>query len=132
MRFRMRHSQWAVMALRWRQVAGWSDLPAMLIVCALTTLCYVGIRQSSVNSAIVILKVTILLVVITAGAFYVTAAYWHPFPAAQHRHLGPVRLEWCIARRCRGLLRVHRLRCGLDHLPGSTRSLRATVPHRHF
>jgi basic amino acid/polyamine antiporter, APA family len=59
---------------------GLIDLPAMLIVCALTTLCYIGIRQSaSVNSAIVILKVTILLVVITAGAFYVTAAYWHPF-----------------------------------------------------
>ena len=39
-------------------------------------------RHSSVtwvNSAIVILKLTILLVIITAGAFYVTAAYWHPF-----------------------------------------------------
>src|SRR4030095_3759585 len=36
---------------------GLLDLPAMLIVCAVTTLCYVGIRQSaSVNSAIVLLK----------------------------------------------------------------------------
>ncbi|HEY0180440.1 MAG TPA: amino acid permease [Dokdonella sp.] len=56
------------------------NLPAVAIVLALTWLCYVGIRESSgVNTAMVILKVGLIIVVIAAGWHYVNPDYWHPF-----------------------------------------------------
>ena len=65
------------------------DLPAVLIVCVLTALCYVGIRQSTaVNSVIVALKVLVLMVVICAGALYVSTANWHPFIPPNAGHFG--------------------------------------------
>ena len=40
----------------------------------------IGIRESAgVNTAIVVLKVAIVLFVIVVGAFYVDPANWHPF-----------------------------------------------------
>jgi basic amino acid/polyamine antiporter, APA family len=68
------------------------NLPAVAIVLALTWLCYVGIRESSgVNTAMVILKVSLILIVIVVGANYVNPDYWHPFiPANQ----GPEKFGW--------------------------------------
>jgi APA family basic amino acid/polyamine antiporter len=56
------------------------NLPAVLITAIVASICYVGIRQSAwVNSAVVAIKVTVVLLVIGFGAFYVNPAYWHPF-----------------------------------------------------
>jgi len=58
----------------------WLNLPAVIIVLALTWLCYVGIRESAgTNTAMVILKVILILLVIGVGWQYVNPALWHPF-----------------------------------------------------
>jgi len=57
-----------------------ADLPALLIVVAITWICYVGIRESRITSNFfVILKIVLLLVVIAVGAFYVNPENWSPF-----------------------------------------------------
>jgi basic amino acid/polyamine antiporter, APA family len=59
---------------------GLLNLPAILISLLVTYICYVGIRQSAfVNTGVVIVKVSIVLLVIGFGAFYVNPANWHPF-----------------------------------------------------
>jgi APA family basic amino acid/polyamine antiporter len=56
------------------------DLPAMVIVALITILLVKGIKESAtVNSAIVITKVGVVLLVIVVGAFYINPANWHPF-----------------------------------------------------
>jgi basic amino acid/polyamine antiporter, APA family len=56
------------------------NLPAVLVSIAVTALLIAGIRESAaVNSAIVVIKVSVILIVIGAGAFFVNPAYWHPF-----------------------------------------------------
>ena len=56
------------------------DLPALLLVCLVTTVLVVGIRESATfNAAMVILKVAIVIFVIAVGAFYINPANWHPF-----------------------------------------------------
>ncbi|MCL6633073.1 MAG: amino acid permease [Alicyclobacillus herbarius] len=56
------------------------DLPAVLIMLAVTTLLSRGIRASArVNAAMVLLKVGIVLLFIVVGAFYVKPANWSPF-----------------------------------------------------
>jgi APA family basic amino acid/polyamine antiporter len=68
------------------------NLPAVALVLALTWLCYVGIRESSgVNTAMVALKVALIVVVIIAGWRYVNPHLWHPFiPTAE----GPEKYGW--------------------------------------
>lgn len=57
-----------------------ADIPAFLIVVAITWLCYIGIRESKrANNLMVLLKIGVLLLVIAAGAFYVDPANWSPF-----------------------------------------------------
>ena len=57
-----------------------ANLPALLIVVAITYLVYIGIRETKkATNAMVILKIAIVLVVIAVGFFYVTPANWHPF-----------------------------------------------------
>src|SRR6476661_6522444 len=56
------------------------DLPAMIIVGLVTVVLVIGIRESaSFNTAMVILKVAIVIFVIAVGAFYINTANWHPF-----------------------------------------------------
>src|SRR5438876_3587170 len=58
----------------------WFDLPGVVIAILVTVLLVIGIRESAgVNTAIVVLKVAIVLFVIVAGAFYVNPCNWHPF-----------------------------------------------------
>jgi APA family basic amino acid/polyamine antiporter len=68
------------------QVQGVFNIVAFLIICVITTILVIGIQESAnFNSAIVIVKVTIVLIFIAiAGAFVfkhptVAAANWHPF-----------------------------------------------------
>ena len=59
---------------------GLINLPAVLIVLALTGLLVIGIKESArVTSAIVILKVAVVLFFIAVGAFAVEPANWSPF-----------------------------------------------------
>lgn len=64
------------------------NLPAVGIIAVLTSICYVGIRESaSVNTVMVILKICLLLLVIGFGWSYVDTNLWHPFiPPSQGEH----------------------------------------------
>jgi APA family basic amino acid/polyamine antiporter len=56
------------------------NLPAVLITALVTTLLVIGIQESAaVNSAIVIIKVAVVILVIAAGAMFVNTANWVPF-----------------------------------------------------
>lgn len=56
------------------------NLPAMLIVAALTVVLVRGVRESAwVNAAMVVFKLVLVLVFVGVGAAYVQPAHWHPF-----------------------------------------------------
>jgi basic amino acid/polyamine antiporter, APA family len=56
------------------------NLPAVLIAALVTAICYVGIKQSSVVNAIVVaIKVTIVVLIIAFGIFFVNPDNWVPF-----------------------------------------------------
>ena len=56
------------------------NLPAVLIVAAVTILLIYGIRESArTNTAIVVTKVAVVVFVIAFGAFMVHPTNWHPF-----------------------------------------------------
>jgi APA family basic amino acid/polyamine antiporter len=56
------------------------NAPAIVIVAAATALCYKGIKESAaVNTVIVAVKVSIVLMVIVFGAFYVNPSNWVPY-----------------------------------------------------
>lgn len=58
----------------------WFNLPAFLIIMLLTWLLVRGVRESaSANSALVIIKVTAILLFIFGAAKAVNSANWHPF-----------------------------------------------------
>jgi len=68
------------------------NLPAVIIVSAISGLCYVGITQSAfVNAVIVAIKVAVIAAFLGFGAFYVDPSNWTPFiPEAQ----GPGMFGW--------------------------------------
>jgi len=56
------------------------NVPAVLSVVVVTTICYVGIRASSaINSIIVAVKIAVVALFALVGARYVDPANWHPF-----------------------------------------------------
>jgi APA family basic amino acid/polyamine antiporter len=56
------------------------NVPAVLIVVALTWLCYIGIRQSArLNNIMVVIKVGIIVLFIVAGLAFVNTANWQPY-----------------------------------------------------
>lgn len=56
------------------------NVPAILIVAVIATICYIGIKQSAwFNSVIVAIKVTVILLFIMVGVGYIDTANWHPF-----------------------------------------------------
>ncbi len=68
------------------------NLPAVLIVAVLASICYVGIRQSSAfNTVIVAIKVTVVLLFISFGIAYISPDNWHPFIPPQ---AGPGKYGW--------------------------------------
>ncbi|NLG76540.1 MAG: amino acid permease [Xanthomonadaceae bacterium] len=68
------------------------NLPAVLIVCAVGTLCYVGIRQSATANAIIVaVKVSVILALIGFASQYVDVANWEPFIP---EHEGGDRFGW--------------------------------------
>src|SRR4051812_24469636 len=56
------------------------NLPALLIVICVTVLLVYGIRESArANTAIVVLKVAVVVFVIAFGGFMVNPGNWHPY-----------------------------------------------------
>jgi APA family basic amino acid/polyamine antiporter len=56
------------------------NLPAMVIILAVTVLLVIGIQESAnANAVIVVLKVAVVLIVIAVGISYVNPANWQPF-----------------------------------------------------
>src|SRR5438128_5652184 len=56
------------------------NLPALLVVAAVTALLIYGIRESArTNNTIVIIKLTVVVFVISFAAFMIHPTNWHPF-----------------------------------------------------
>ncbi|WP_346237316.1 amino acid permease [Niabella insulamsoli] len=56
------------------------NLPAFIIVCLVTWLAYIGIKESKQSANfMVIFKVAVIIFVIIAGAFFVDTNNWQPF-----------------------------------------------------
>ncbi len=62
------------------QATPWMNLPAAIIVLAITAILVVGIRESAwFNAVMVSLNVGIILTVVAIGSRYVRPSNWHPF-----------------------------------------------------
>jgi APA family basic amino acid/polyamine antiporter len=56
------------------------NVPAVLIVAAMSAVCYLGVRgSSSANSFMVYLKIGIIVIFILAGMQFVDTSLWHPY-----------------------------------------------------
>jgi len=65
------------------------NVPAVLIVAAMSYICYVGISHSArANTIMVTLKVAIILVFMVAGLKYIDTANWHPYIPANSGTFG--------------------------------------------
>jgi APA family basic amino acid/polyamine antiporter len=65
------------------------NLPAVLIVAALTWLCYIGIRQSaSMNNLMVVIKVAIIVLFIVVGVSFIDTSLWQPYLPANDGQFG--------------------------------------------
>jgi len=61
-------------------LTAWFNLPAMFIIALLTTLLVLGIKESAnVNNIMVIVKVSVIVLFIAIGFFFVKSANWKPF-----------------------------------------------------
>jgi APA family basic amino acid/polyamine antiporter len=68
------------------------NLPAVLIIAAMSAVCYIGVSQSaSANTVMVSLKVGIIVIFIIAGLKFVDPGNWHPYiprNAGEFGHFG--------------------------------------------
>ncbi len=65
------------------------NLPAPLIVAALTAMLVLGTKESArLNNVMVAIKLAVVVAFIAAGAFYVNTANWHPFIPANTGEFG--------------------------------------------
>lgn len=56
------------------------NLPAMFIIAVLTVLLVIGIKESAnFNNIMVITKVSVIIIFIAIGIFFIKTANWHPF-----------------------------------------------------
>src|SRR5690349_13677572 len=64
----------------WNGTGAVVNLPAILIILAITAILVIGIRESArFNTFVVLVKVGVLLIFIACGFLYVKAGNWHPF-----------------------------------------------------
>jgi APA family basic amino acid/polyamine antiporter len=64
----------------WAKTGAYLNLPAALIIGLITWVLVRGIRESAtVNSVIVFLKISIILIFIGAGVFFIKPELWRPF-----------------------------------------------------
>jgi basic amino acid/polyamine antiporter, APA family len=65
------------------------NVPAILIIALMTTILYVGVRESAgANTFMVCLKVAVIIVFVAAGIGYVMPANWHPYIPANTGRFG--------------------------------------------
>lgn len=56
------------------------NLPAVLIVAAMSALCYIGIRETAgATNFMVALKVGVIVIFVVAGLKFISPANWHPY-----------------------------------------------------
>ena len=83
--------------------SGVLNIPAMLLVIALTTLLVIGIRESArFNNIVVVVKVAIVLLVIGFGTQYVDTVNWSPFIPANLGEFG--QFGWSGVFRASGVI----------------------------
>ena len=76
-------------ALHWVRTGAIINVPAMAIVAAIATICYIGIKQSATfNAFIVAIKVTVVVLFIVFGVSFINTANWHPFIPPNTGHFG--------------------------------------------
>jgi APA family basic amino acid/polyamine antiporter len=82
---------------------GFLNIPAMVLVIALTALLVVGIKESArFNNVVVVVKVAIVLLVIGFGIKYVDTANWQPFIPANLGEFG--QFGWSGVFRASGVI----------------------------
>jgi APA family basic amino acid/polyamine antiporter len=82
---------WQLFVNGWTSTGAVLNVPAMLIVAAITILLVIGIKESvNFNNVIVALKLAVILTFIAVGAAYINQHNWHPFvpPAISPGHFG--------------------------------------------
>jgi amino acid transporter len=85
------------------------NLPAVLIVLAVTALLVRGIKESArINTAIVFVKVFVVLLFIVFAARFVRSRELAPVRSTQRRDIWPLRSLGRAAGRDDGVLRVYR------------------------
>ena len=83
------------------------NVPALLVIMALTWILVRGVRESArANNVMVMIKIVAILVFVFAAAGAVKPANWHPF--MPNGFLG------CSDGRSDRVLHLHRIRFGLD------------------
>ena len=83
---------WRIFTEGWTRTGAVLNVPAMIIVFAITVLLVIGIKESATfNNIIVVVKLSVVLLFIAFGLAYVNHANWEPFvpPAA-----GPGKYGW--------------------------------------
>jgi APA family basic amino acid/polyamine antiporter len=83
---------WRLFTEGWSSTGAVLNVPAMIIVAAITILLIVGISESAkFNNIIVVIKLTVVFLFIGFGLAYINRANWEPFvpPAA-----GPGKYGW--------------------------------------
>ena len=56
------------------------NIPAIFIVFVLTVILVLGVRESArFNNVIVVIKVTVIIIFLIAGIWFISSANWHPF-----------------------------------------------------
>ncbi len=64
----------------WKATGAIINVPAILIVAAMSWVCYVGVKKASgANSVMVYLKVGIIVLFVLVGMQYVDTNNWHPY-----------------------------------------------------
>lgn len=65
------------------------NLPAMLVILAMTVLLYIGVQESAgANTIMVVIKVGVIVVFMVVGLKYVDMANWHPYVPANTGQFG--------------------------------------------
>jgi APA family basic amino acid/polyamine antiporter len=73
----------------WTATGALFNLPAFLVVGFITALLVIGIKESaSVNVVIVFLKISVILIFIGAGFFFIKPELWKPFVPANQGSFG--------------------------------------------
>jgi len=64
----------------WSVDGGFIDLPALLLVMAMTAIVVAGIQGSMrLTQALVLIKLTVIVAVVVVGSFYIDPSNWRPF-----------------------------------------------------